>query len=183
MSNKPKIHYQNIKTNIGDLWIGFTDKGLARLDFSKRKENFIEELVKNYSEIQEFKGKESEYSKQIKLYLDKKLKNFDLPLDLRGTEFQLRVWNELLKIPYGRVKTYKDIAISVGREKGFRAVGMANNRNPVAIVVPCHRVIGSNGELVGYGGGIDIKVKLLKLEGINVIEKEHNGSKLYYIEN
>lgn len=179
MSNK--IYYQSIKTSIGDLWIGFTDKGLAKLDFSKRKENFIEELAKGYSEIKEFEGEESDYSKQIKLYFDGKLKNFDLPLDLKGTEFQLQVWNELLKIPYGQVKTYKDIAISVGREKGFRAVGMANNRNPVAIVVPCHRVIGSSGELVGYGGGIDIKVKLLKLEGMTIIEKERNGSKLYYV--
>lgn len=93
----------------------------------------------------------------------------------------MQVWHELLKIPYGEVRSYKDIAIAVGRNKGFRAIGMANNRNPISIVVPCHRVIGSNGELVGYGGGIETKVKLLKLEGLDIIEKERNGNKLYFI--
>lgn len=176
-----KIYYESMNTDIGQLWIGYTNKGLARLDFSTRREHFIEDLKKDYNTIIEHDGASSDYSKQISLYLDKKLKNFDLPLDLLGTPFQISVWQELLKIPYGEVRAYKDIAVAVGREKGFRAVGMANNRNPVSIVVPCHRVIGSSGELVGYGGGIEAKVKLLRLEGLNIIEKERKGNKLYYI--
>ena len=176
-----KIYFESINTDIGQLWIGYTNKGLARLDFSTRREHFIEDLKKDYTTIIEHDGANSDYSKQISLYLDKKLKDFNLPLDLYGTPFQISVWQELLKIPYGEVRAYKDIAIAVGREKGFRAVGMANNKNPVSIVVPCHRVIGSSGELVGYGGGIEFKVKLLRLEGLNIIEKERNGNKLYYI--
>lgn len=92
-------------------------------------------------------------------------RKFDFALDLRGTEFQLACWRALLAIPYGETRTYADIARAVGRPQGFRAVGMANNRNPVAIVVPCHRVIASDGSLCGYGGGLEIKRKLLELEG------------------
>lgn len=181
MSNDKKIYYESMETDIGHLWIGFTSKGLARLEFSIRKDQFAVELKKSYDDIIEYSGTASDYKKQISLYFEKKLKSFDLPLDLVGTPFQLSVWQELIKIPYGEVRTYKDIAIAVGKAKGFRAVGMANNRNPVSIVVPCHRVIGSSKELVGYGGGIEAKVKLLKLEGLNIIEKERNGNKLYYV--
>ena len=90
---------------------------------------------------------------------------FSFPLDLRGTDFQLACWRALLAIPYGETRSYADIARAVGRPQGFRAVGMANNRNPIAIVVPCHRVIASDGTLCGYGGGLDVKRKLLELEG------------------
>ncbi len=92
-------------------------------------------------------------------------RNFSFPLDLRGTDFQLACWRALRAIPYGETRSYADIACAVGRPQGFRAVGMANNRNPLAIVVPCHRVIASDGTLCGYGGGIDVKRKLLELEG------------------
>ena len=88
-----------------------------------------------------------------------------MPLDLRGTPFQKRCWEALLKIPYGKTFSYAQIAREVGSPKGFRAVGMANNRNPVAIMVPCHRVIASGGTLCGYGGGLPAKEWLLKLEG------------------
>ncbi|WP_352417974.1 methylated-DNA--[protein]-cysteine S-methyltransferase [Proteiniborus sp.] len=181
MRNYRKIYYESMQTDIGNLWIGFTSKGLARLEFFTSKDQFINDLKKDYGHIVECQNEASDYNKQINLYLEKKLEKFELPLDLKGTDFQMKVWKELLKIPYGEVKSYKDIAIAVGRSKGFRAVGMANNRNPVSIVVPCHRVIGSSGELVGYGGGIETKVKLLKLEGLNIIEKERNGKKLYFV--
>ncbi len=181
MKSDRKIYFEKIESDIGDLWIGFTNKGLARVDFSIRKEDFIIGLNKNYDEIIEYGGKSSDYKKQISLYFDKKLKSFDLALDLVATPFQLSVWQELLKIPYGEIRAYKDIALAVGKEKGFRAIGMANNRNPVPIVIPCHRVIGSNKALVGYGGGIETKVKLLKLEGLNIVDKESKGSKLYYV--
>ena len=101
---------------------------------------------------------------EIKEYLNGNRKKFDIPIKLNGTGFQKKVWNELLKIPYGETCSYKDIAIRINNEKGVRAVGMANHNNPIAIIVPCHRVIGKNGKLVGYAGGIDIKSKLLEIE-------------------
>ena len=103
-------------------------------------------------------------SKQLNEYFDGKRKNFDFPYSLEGTDFQKKVWKALLDIPYGETRSYKDIAISVGSPKGFRAVGMANNKNPISIAIPCHRVIGSNGSLIGYGGGLDMKTFLLELE-------------------
>jgi methylated-DNA-[protein]-cysteine S-methyltransferase len=101
---------------------------------------------------------------QLEEYLDGNRKNFDLPLSPKGTEFQQRVWNALQEIPYGKTCSYKDIAKNIGNIKACRAVGMANNRNPIAIFIPCHRVIGANGKLVGYAGGLDIKEKLLEIE-------------------
>ncbi|MBQ9079830.1 MAG: methylated-DNA--[Clostridia bacterium] len=88
----------------------------------------------------------------------------DIPLDLRGTQFQLRVWNALLDIPYGETRNYGDIAAAVENPRACRAVGMANHNNPIVIIVPCHRVIGADGSLTGYGGGLDKKVFLLELE-------------------
>ena len=94
-----------------------------------------------------------------------KRKQFDLPLEIEGTEFQKRVWNELLKIPYGKTISYKELAVRLGDEKVIRAAASANGANPLPIVIPCHRVIGSDGSLIGYGGGLEIKEKLLILEG------------------
>ncbi|WP_414732682.1 methylated-DNA--[protein]-cysteine S-methyltransferase [Acetobacterium carbinolicum] len=91
-------------------------------------------------------------------------KRFDLPLSPQGTDFQQKVWKALQDIPYGAVVSYKDIALAIGNEKACRAVGGANNKNPIAIIIPCHRVIGADGSLVGYGGGLEIKRRLLALE-------------------
>ncbi|MBE6050453.1 MAG: methylated-DNA--[protein]-cysteine S-methyltransferase [Clostridium sp.] len=104
--------------------------------------------------------------KQISEYLEGNRKEFDFPIYLEGTEFQKKVWDTLRKIPYGETRSYKDIAIMVGNEKASRAVGGANNKNPIIIAVPCHRVIGKNGKLVGFGCGIDVKEKLLDIEMI-----------------
>jgi len=101
---------------------------------------------------------------QIKEYFAGERKIFKLPIVMRGTEFQMAVWQALQKIPYGETRTYKEIAASIGRPKAVRAVGMANNRNPISIIVPCHRVIGHDGKLVGYGGGLPLKQYLLELE-------------------
>ena len=102
---------------------------------------------------------------QLKQYFIGERKHFDLPLEIEGTEFQKRVWNELLKIPYGKTISYKELAIRLGDEKVIRAAASANGSNPLPIVIPCHRVIGSDGSLIGYGGGLEIKEKLLILEG------------------
>lgn len=93
-------------------------------------------------------------------------KNFDVKLKLTGTDFQIKVWKSMLEIPYGETRSYKEIAKMIGSEKSFRAVGNASNKNKIPIIVPCHRVIGSNGSLVGYAGGISLKEKLLNLEKI-----------------
>lgn len=101
---------------------------------------------------------------QLEEYFNGKRKEFELPLSMHGTEFQMKVWNELIKIPYGQTCSYGEIAEKIGNPKACRAVGMANNRNPIIIIVPCHRVIGKNGSLVGYACGLDIKTKLLQPE-------------------
>jgi len=103
-------------------------------------------------------------AEQLVEYFDGKRKVFNLPLALQGTDFQKSVWQALLGISYGETCSYKDIAMVVGNPKASRAVGMANNRNPIAIIVPCHRVIGQNGSLIGYGGGLSTKQYLLDLE-------------------
>ena len=105
-----------------------------------------------------------EAHQQLSEYLKGERKSFDLPLRMKGTDFQQRVWNALLDIPYGETRSYKQIAEAIGNPKAVRAVGMANNRNPLLIVVPCHRVIGADGKLVGYGAGIEKKEFLLRLE-------------------
>ncbi|KNZ40493.1 methylated-DNA--[protein]-cysteine S-methyltransferase [Acetobacterium bakii] len=103
---------------------------------------------------------------QLRDYLEGKRKEFNFLLEPRGTDFQKSVWRALEAIPYGETRSYKEIAQAIGNPKACRAVGMANNKNPILIVIPCHRVIGSDGSLVGYGAGIDIKEKLLRLEGV-----------------
>ena len=105
-----------------------------------------------------------EASRQLRAYFVGDLRQFNLPLDMRGTDFQLRCWNQLLKIPYGETRSYSEIAHAIRSPKAVRAVGAANGANPIAIVVPCHRVIGSNGKLVGFGGGLPLKKRLLELE-------------------
>lgn len=102
--------------------------------------------------------------KQLLEYLDGKRIDFTIPLNAEGTDFQKRVWDKLREIPYGETRSYKQIAEAIGNPKASRAVGMANNRNPIMLMIPCHRVIGSNGSLVGYAGGLPLKEALLKLE-------------------
>jgi methylated-DNA-[protein]-cysteine S-methyltransferase len=107
----------------------------------------------------------AEAVRQLRAYFAGKLRRFDLPLDLQGTEFQLRVWRELEAIPFGETRSYSQIANAIGAPRAVRAVGAANGANPIPIVVPCHRVIGAAGTLVGYGGGLPLKKRLLELEG------------------
>lgn len=106
----------------------------------------------------------AEAGKQLNEYFAGTRREFNLPLAPVGTEFMLKVWKALQDIPYGETRSYKEIAAATGNVKACRAVGMANNRNPISIFIPCHRVIGANGDLVGYGGGLDKKVFLLELE-------------------
>lgn len=120
----------------------------------------------------EYKEEKSEFlsecEKELDEYFQGERREFDIPLKLYGTEFQIKVWEALKTIPYGETRSYKDIAQYIGNPKGCRAVGLANNRNPIPIIIPCHRVIGANGKLIGYGGGIEKKIFLLELERIKV---------------
>lgn len=116
----------------------------------------------------------AELFEQLDQYFECRRKSFDLPLRMEGTDFQKKVWEELTRIPYGETRTYGQIAEAIGNPKASRAVGMANNRNPVAIIVPCHRVIGSDGSLTGYAGGLEIKEKLLNIEKYGKIIHKNN---------
>lgn len=124
-----------------------------------------------YAENEKEQGIRSELSDktvlQLEEYFDGRRKEFEIPLKLIGTEFQKKVWNELLKIPYGETVSYKDIAIKIGNSKACRAVGMANHNNPILIIVPCHRVINENKKLGGYALGLELKRRLLELEKEN----------------
>lgn len=141
---------------VGRLLVEVENGFLVRLDFA----DGIPAEGKN--------GNESALLAKVSMQLDEYFrgarKNFDLPLNPAGTEFQRKVWDALLAIPYGETRTYREIAEAAGCPRGFRAVGMANNKNPIAIIIPCHRVIGSNGKLVGYAGGLGRKEALLALE-------------------
>lgn len=146
------------ETPIGEVAIVENGKGLVFLGI-KDKENFSPDF-----EIKETERVKQAYE-QLCEYFEGKRTVFEVTFDLEGTEFQKKVWQALLEIPYGETCSYKDIAIRVGSPKACRAVGMANHRNPIAIMIPCHRVIGANGTMVGYGGGLHIKTYLLELEG------------------
>lgn len=113
-----------------------------------------------------------EVCRQLSMYFEGKLKHFDLPLRPAGTDFQKKVWRMLLTIPYGETKSYKDIAELAGSPGSARAVGLANNRNPIVIVIPCHRVIGANGSMTGYGGGVENKAWLLEHERCHSAKKD-----------
>lgn len=115
-----------------------------------------------------FKDKETTLNLQaleeIKEFLAGTRKSFSVPLALKGTPFQVSVWEALQNIPYGETRSYRDIAEEIGNPNSYRAVGLANNKNPVSIIIPCHRVIGANGDMIGYGGGLNKKKRLLDIE-------------------
>jgi len=147
---------------VGLLRLAASERGLRRLHFGEWDEISETEDWIESSEVL------SPYIGQLQAYFAGDLRDFTFPLDLVGTEFQKKCWRALCHIPYGRTCTYADLAREVGSPKSFRAVGQANHRNPIAIVVPCHRVIGADGTLTGYGGGLRVKEILLRLEGVPI---------------
>jgi O-6-methylguanine DNA methyltransferase len=167
------LHSTVFSSPIGPLFLAASERGLVALEFDRRLPG-QQTIRPNPRDLrtegdtlrfQDSLSAMQGYVRELEEYFAGRRRKFSFPLDLRGTEFQLACWRALVAIPYGETRTYADIARAVGRPQGFRAVGMANNRNPVAIVVPCHRVIASDGTLCGYGGGLDTKHKLLQLEG------------------
>ena len=162
------IYYSRYDSLAGPLIVAVSEKGLVALEFDRGK--FPSSRDKKLTfELSEKKTRP--YTRELTEYFSGKRREFSFPLDLRGTPFQLSCWRALLKIPYGETRTYADIARSVGQPQAFRAVGMANNRNPIAIIIPCHRVIGADGRLVGYGGGLDRKRYLLDLEASSLARR------------
>ena len=163
---RKNVYFYETNTPIGKIGLATTEN-----------DSHITDVIWNY-EIEKFKNDDNfqiietelikRAKKQLFEYFSKKRKQFDLPLLKEGTPFQISVWNALETIPYGETRSYKDIAVAIKNEKAVRAVGMANNRNKISIFIPCHRVIGANGKLVGYGGGLHIKKFLLELEGIKI---------------
>jgi len=148
------FHYN---TRIGKIGIEENGTAITKIYFIN---NDVQEEIIEKNETVLLK----EAIRELNEYLDGKRTSFDLQLEPQGTEFQKRVWQALKEIPFGETRSYGEIAKLIGNEKASRAVGMANNKNPIPIIVPCHRVIGANGKLVGYAGGLDIKEKLLNLE-------------------
>lgn len=162
------IHSTMFASPVGPLFLAASEKGLVAVEFEARLPGQQTIRPKTETEGIRFQTADrqmSAYVGELQEYFAGGRRGFSFPLDLRGTAFQLDCWKALLAIPYGETRTYADIARAVGRPRGFRAVGMANNRNPIAIVVPCHRVIAADGTLCGYGGGLDVKRRLLELEG------------------
>ena len=154
------LSYVRTSSPVGPLFLAASRKGLVRLEFEGR----LLKMNPNTTQLHESRPVLAPYLRELDGYFAGEWREFSFPLDLRGTEFQLACWRALLEIPYGETRSYRDIAEAIGHAHAYRAVGMSNNRNPVAIVVPCHRVIAASGSLCGYGGGLDVKRKLLELE-------------------
>jgi methylated-DNA-[protein]-cysteine S-methyltransferase len=148
-----------IDSPVGPLTLVATDGQLSGLYMDEQRHRPLEDLFGPRDDTQS-----ADAIKQLAAYFDGELKDFDLLLNMEGTDFQRRVWTELTKIPYGETTTYGELAERMGRPTAARAVGLANGKNPISIIVPCHRVIGSTGNLTGYGGGLPRKRYLLSFE-------------------
>ena len=169
MKKKAAFYFTQMDSPLGVLTLVASEKGLCNVQFgcAKRVLPEVKAWMKKHSlkqELIEDDAQVSEPRRQLDAYFRGERKTFDLSLDVYGTPFQKKVWEQLRIIGYGKTVTYKELAHEIGAPKAVRAVGGANNKNPVPIIIPCHRVIGSNGSLVGYGGGLEKKEYLLHLE-------------------
>ncbi len=168
-SNTHPIYWTRVKTSFGHCFLASQNEKLIKATLPGTDlQDFLKHLKKNHTIIKRTKTKSLKLaSQQLKEFYLRQRKNFSVPLNPHGTAFQKKVWNALRKIPYAKTVSYKDIAVKIHSPKASRAVGMANNKNPLPIFIPCHRVIGHNGQLVGFGGGLSLKQKLLSLEKFN----------------
>ena len=156
------LYYSRMKSPVGPLLIGASETALVALEFDRGLPLKIGGRAVVWEESE---ARTRIVRRQLEEYFSGERRNFDLALDLRGTDFQKGCWNELLRIPYGETRSYAQIAQAVGSPRSFRAVGQANHYNPIAIIVPCHRVLAAGCYLGGYGGGLPVKAWLLRLEG------------------
>jgi len=161
-----KIYYSFFDSPLlKKVFVASTDKGVCMVDFLRSEKAFLKRLEERFpGEIIRDDRKNKEVLSQLKKYLKGQLKRFDCPLDFKGTSFQKKVWSKLAKIPYGQTRSYKDVAQAIGHPEAFRAVGNANGCNSVPLIIPCHRVIESNGGLGGFGHGLKVKKRLLDFE-------------------
>ncbi len=155
------MKYRYIDSPFGRVLIAGDEKGLTWLAFARGRQRSTP--LPDWVEANR-DALLRETKRQLDAYFTGKSDCFDLPLDPRGTEFQQRVWRKLVAIPFGKTVSYTELARRVGRPRAFRAVGAANGQNPVSVIIPCHRVLGKNGDLTGYGGGLETKRRLLELE-------------------
>ncbi len=167
--NQINIHYY--KTKIGELILGSFDGKLCLLDFRYRKmRKTVDDRIRkglNANFVEHDDEILEKTREQLDEYLNGDRKEFDIPLLMVGTDFQKSVWDALIKVPYGTTSTYLQLSKNINNEKAVRAVASANGANAISIIIPCHRIIGSDGELVGYGGGLPVKKRLIKLEQNN----------------
>ncbi len=170
MDNRVNITYY--KTKIGELILGSYAGKLCLLDFRyRRMRTSVDNRIKKLLQADFIEGEDeiiAETKKQIDEYLEGKRQDFNIPILLLGTDFQKQVWNELLNVNYGETATYLDIAKRIDNPKAVRATASANGANAIALVIPCHRIIESNGDLGGYGGGLAVKKRLLNLEAKSI---------------
>ena len=165
---RDRVWYTKFDAPFGTLFIASTEKGICRVSLGHiSRQEFLKRLRAQFGEEPaEDKAHLKGLLDGLKAYFSGELVQFNQPLDLSGaTDFQKRVWVETKRIPYGETRTYKEIAEAIGKPRAYRAVGQALGANPIAIIIPCHRVIGSERSLVGFGGGLDVKERLLRLEG------------------
>lgn len=155
------MNYHYLDSPIGRLRLLSDGQCLAAIEFENRQPDRPDD-VEHCDDVLR------ECAQQLEEYFDGSRRRFDIPLAAGGTTFQQSVWQALAEIPYGELRSYRDIAQVLGRDKAVRAVGAANGRNPIPIIVPCHRVIGSDGSLTGFAGGIEVKRALLALEGVDL---------------
>lgn len=166
-NNNEKLYFYKLDTIIGNVFIVKSEKGLRSIEIIR--ESF--EILREKYNLIESKDKCQDEIIQLKEFFSGERKEFNLVFDIEATDFRKKVWMELLKIPYGEVRSYSDIAKAIGNEKAVRAIGQANKANPIPIIIPCHRVIGKNKKLIGYAGShTDIQEKLIDFENNN---KEH----------
>jgi methylated-DNA-[protein]-cysteine S-methyltransferase len=156
------VRYDVVASPIGDLFVASTPRGLCRISY--RLEGNDEELARTFG-ARVLRLPLDDVRRELDEYFEGRRRSFDLPLDLRVAPFHEAVLHELARVPYGRTETYGALAAKVGRPKAARAVGTVMHRNPIPIVLPCHRVVGANGSLTGYAGGLHVKRALLELEG------------------
>jgi O-6-methylguanine DNA methyltransferase len=162
-----KIFYSDIKSPIGTIWVAISNKGLLRLDFPCAEEKFLKELGTQTESKPEYRpSKLDDIGNWLDSYFDGKKMEYKEPFDLRGTDFQKKVWKAIHDIPRGKLASYGQLAENIKKPKASRAVGNAVGQNPIAIIIPCHRVVWSNGGIGGFGGGLPIKRVLLNIESI-----------------
>ncbi len=167
-----KVFCTSFDSRIGRIYVASTEKGVCKISVPREsRKDFIAWLKEHFDvdQISDNRARNRDVIDQLNRYFSGKLAQFTCPIDLLGTPFQIRVWKELMKIPYGSTMTYKHLARRVSAPNATQAVGRANSSNPLPIIVPCHRVLGTNGALVGYSCGVKTKELLLRLEGAIIL--------------